>query len=66
MEVKENLPQCDAETVVSIPLSRLEHLLDTETRAAMLEQYTQGERYCISREKVAHYLGFELKEYKED
>lgn len=67
MEMKENLPQmCDTETTVPVPLSRFEQLIDTETRSVMLMEYTQRERYSISREKVAHYLGFRLKEYKED
>lgn len=67
MERKENLPQmCDMEPMVSIPLSRFEQLLDTETRSVMLVEYTQKERFSISREMIAHHLGFSLKIHKEE
>ncbi len=47
------------EIMVTIPMGRLEQLLDIETRAHLLGEYTQNEKYSISREVVGHYLGFE-------
>ncbi len=54
------------EATVPVPLSEFEHLVDLKGRMTLLMEYTQGERFSISREKVAHYLGFELREHKED
>jgi len=66
MEMKENLLQMhETEPLVPVPLSRFEQLIEVETRAAMLMEYTQAEHFSVSREKIAHYPGFSLKIYKE-
>ena len=46
--------------MMSIPVNRYEELLEIETRASLLSDYTRKEKYSVSRETVAHYLGFGL------
>ena len=55
----------EKEFTVKIPISRLEELLDIETRTLLLMEYTQEQRYCVEREKVAHYLNFKLRQNPE-
>lgn len=49
---------------IEVPLARYEELLDLETRATLLMEYTQEQHYAVEREKVAHYLNFTLRQHK--
>lgn len=53
------------ERMMSISVERFEELLDIETRAALLMEYTQEKHYAVEREKVAHYLNFKLRQHPE-
>ena len=48
------------ELMVTIPYGRLEELLDTETRAQVLQDVTIASKYNIDREEIATILGFKL------
>ena len=48
------------EKSITVPLSRYEELLNIETRAGLLADFAKKETYSVSRENVAHYLGFRL------
>lgn len=53
--------------VVTIPMERLEDLLDIETRAQVLADMTIKSKYHIDREEIATVLNFDLpKETKEE
>ena len=43
---------------VTIPYSRLERLLDIETRAEVLKQEIVSSKYSVDREQAARILGF--------
>ena len=43
---------------VEIPYSRLEQLLDIETRAEVMKQEVIASKYSIDREQAARILGF--------
>ena len=45
---------------IIIPLERHEELVDLETRAQLLMEYTQHTKLAVDRAKVAHYMGFRL------
>ncbi|HHV10005.1 MAG TPA: hypothetical protein GXX75_06985 [Clostridiales bacterium] len=53
------------ELMVNIPYSRLEVLLDTETRSEVLKTMVMKNDY-VSNEKIADILGFKLPPYKRD
>ena len=41
-------------------------LQELKARAALFEDFVKGEKYSITREKCAHYFGFELPEENDD
>lgn len=51
---------------ITIPTEEYRKLLETFLRVKIFADYVNGEKYSVSREDCGMFLGFEVKEIKED